>query len=69
MFECMFEYALLVSLTGVASLAMDSEYLQRRQTARRTERISHVGNGLWYVKLRRVCVPCTPCVYLPRPKP
>ena len=27
---------------GVASLAMDQEYLQSRQTARRTERISHV---------------------------
>ena len=33
---------------GVASLAMDDEYLRDRQTARRTERISHVGNGLWY---------------------
>ena len=33
---------------GVASLAMDADYLRDRQVARRTERISHVGNGLWY---------------------
>ena len=33
---------------GVASLTMDSEYLHNRQISKRTERISHVGNGLYY---------------------